>query len=112
MTLRQRYLDVRMGLCSGYPLCCILYFITTFNRFRIPARLHYFDIMDAVFGRSPEYVVCPICLWRRHAVVPRACTIACGHITENTGLHEGNDPICAECGEVTFEPHNHDEVES
>lgn len=93
---RRIWLDIRMGRCSGFPSCCICFYVTGWRllfgdqfqslsdkpTWRMKAILWY-------HRRSAHagYVPCPLCLISKARVAEvRRCTEKCGHIRESQDL--------------------------
>lgn len=89
--LMGKSLDLRMGKCSGFPNCCILWYVTGWSllfgdkgkdlcsksAWRAKAILRYHEKAGA-----SGYVPCPLCLLSGARVRVRYCTDACGHHRE------------------------------
>lgn len=90
--LKSKSLDVRMGQCSGFPLCCITWYLTGW-------RLLLGDVINESVYDKPAwranlilgyhrlagdsgYVPCPLCLISGARVRVRRCTDECGHLEE------------------------------
>ncbi len=77
-------LDIRMGRCSGIPLCCIAWFVVVWPLFQdtsvhVPPRQQWYLSLTTP---GSEHVQCPACILRRRVVTVRDCTPACGHRQE------------------------------
>ena len=55
--------DIRCGLHSGIPLCCILWFITCWKPLHRHICSGYFQVMW-LRGADFDHIPCPICLAR------------------------------------------------
>ena len=86
----NKSLDLRMGECSGFPPCCIAWFLTGWKliygsiedfydrpTWRAKLILWYHEMC----GES-GYVPCPLCLISGARVRVRRCTDECGHYQE------------------------------
>lgn len=85
ITLRNRILnyipyDIHCGKHSGFPSCCIIFFVTKWvwvchyknNKFYKA----YWTKMQALKNR-PEYIPCPKCLRNRTFVKLKSCPADC-----------------------------------
>jgi hypothetical protein len=89
--LRRSWLDLRCGECSGFPPCCIFWFLTgwklIFGKFTVtvhdkPAwRARLILWYNERAGRR-GYVPCPLCLISGARVRVWKCTDECGHRRE------------------------------
>lgn len=63
--------DVECGYHSGFPTCCIKYYITI-HVWRTVEELHKYwkrvEKVSAALGRQPGYVVCDECLKRKRFI--------------------------------------------
>jgi hypothetical protein len=71
--------DVRCGLHSGFPRCCIKFFIGPWSRMPRPERVLYLTSMPN--GHGPGYVPCPDCVASKNFVQVKPCPV---------GSHDGN----------------------
>ena len=71
----RRWWDVRCGRHSGFPRCCVLWYVTVWQFVlldRSEGFIYRYRYLR-VFGRDVEYVRCPMCYLRRRAVAMQVC---------------------------------------
>lgn len=82
---RDGFHQLKNGIHSEIPLCCIIFFITEWYPWKMayttPRHPHERDMRAAgVYAERttpPRYVPCPDCLARHHFVEIHTCTAAC-----------------------------------
>jgi hypothetical protein len=67
---------VNCGLHSGFPKCCILFFLVR-RWFDDREGKGYDQIQEALGVQHPGYVVCPSCLLEERVVKPKNCRPRC-----------------------------------
>ncbi len=72
-TDRSTAAAVRGGLESGYPDCCILFFVVVWSMLDEPGRDRYRAFIDRLAPAGPGYIPCPRCLLEGNLVRPMAC---------------------------------------
>lgn len=80
--LRRAWLDVRMGSCSGFPSCCIVWFLTGW---KLVSKTRFIWWYSERAGKC-NYVPCPLCMLSGARVKVRRCTPECGHVEESRRL--------------------------
>ena len=106
-TLRMLSLDIRHGRCSGFPWCCITFYVLVWMPLGRFPKLRYAYTKWA-FKSNPDwlhnYVTCPRCA--KHPIQNiKRCTPACGHHQEWEQLYKDYpenfnlgclkpDPVC------------------
>jgi hypothetical protein len=90
---RRLWLDFRMGRCSGFPDCCILFFISVWRPVygdldvspsdKVKWRKRFLGwYMKKAGNFKCGYVPCPLCIMSGARVEVRKCTPECGHYSE------------------------------
>lgn len=78
--------DLMWGLCSGFPLCCILYYFVSRTigwMFLNINHWRWYEIWDKIFPKSKvHFIQCPICVWRKVEPVEYTCD-TCGWVQHN-----------------------------
>lgn len=66
--------DIRSGINSGIPLCCIIWYTFFWNMFLLwkinLVKKIYHRVINGEFG----YVICPICLILNYGVKVKTCS--------------------------------------
>lgn len=66
---------IRSGLCSGFPICCIIYYVTVWyfflmdNQSSLAVRLRKYRKIN----NEPCYIRCPLCRIFNNRVVTKIC---------------------------------------
>jgi hypothetical protein len=69
-----------MGTCSGFPLCCIVWFVTGWKLGFKVKRFRFWYLRKTGWG---GYVPCPLCTISGARVSVRRCDSECGHVEES-----------------------------
>jgi hypothetical protein len=89
-TLKKNYKSLRCGLHSGFPLCCIAFYMlfwqwlhykNWFGRFlhklffsKYWNFIHYHDRYNNSYARGAGYIQCPLCSMSGYSVVVKECS--------------------------------------
>jgi hypothetical protein len=88
--------EIECGLHSGYPVCCVAFFVLVWHEWSELQRGSYM----AGLKKSPGYVPCPRCLKAKTFVSGRPC--ACHALFELGRIFQHD----VQTGELTPEPDN------
>jgi hypothetical protein len=69
-------MEIECGLHSGFPKCCILFFVKVWRSCRPTPPQSYYSTMQALGVEPPGYIPCPTCLLAGNIVPVKPC--ACG----------------------------------
>lgn len=71
----MRMRDIRYGLHSRIPVCCILWFVTLWPLlFKTEAAGTYWRWMEEMRGGGMEYIPCPFCILMGRVKEIKSCT--------------------------------------
>jgi len=69
--------DVARGVHSGFPMCCIAFFVLAWNRRNLRGGWDLYErLLDATEPMA-GYVRCPVCVLRGRVARAHYCTDAC-----------------------------------
>lgn len=65
--------DIKCGIHSGFPICCISFYSFLWRPvlIRYPLLRSWHDALER--DKGPGYIRCPLCMLRRHIVDVKEC---------------------------------------
>jgi len=77
--VRRFRADIACGLHSGFPRCCIAFFVRFWRQRKVGKYglrfwYHYMNGQARFLGVSPGYIMCPHCVFTRNIVQVKKCT--------------------------------------